>query len=269
MGRFATLRFKISLFIIILLFVTATLFTLLTMQAMDREIMNEVVRRAETVGTSMASAAYYSMLEDDHLALDSLGWKIKELNSDIEYAAVTDTAMKVLAHTDLKRAGMVLGLPAGEPLKQTGSGIRMYAADDGTSSFEVLVPIFFKSKQLGNIFFRIDRSIPMQARSEAFRRIIIGLAIIVLLGTGCIVVLSSFITRPIKELAKGVDELKLGIRPKLNVYSRDELSQLTVSFNDMSELTTRQQERLRSYARRARRILPLHDQGSDRCNRRA
>jgi putative nucleotidyltransferase with HDIG domain len=246
--RFTTLRFKISLFIIILLIVTAILFTILTMQAMDREITNEVVRRAETVGTSMASAAYYSLLEGDHLALDSLGWKIKEANSDIEYAAVTDAAMKVLAHTDLKRAGTVLLLPSAPLLKQTGSGVRMYAAADGSSSLDVIVPIFFNSRQLGNIVFRIDRSILTQARSDAFWRILIGLAIIVILGTGCIIVLSSFITRPIKELAKGVDELKLGIRPKLNVYSRDELGRLTVSFNHMSELTTRQQERLRSYA---------------------
>jgi putative nucleotidyltransferase with HDIG domain len=246
--RFTTLRFKISLFIIILLIVTAILFTILTMQAMNREIMNEVTRRAETVGTSMASAAYYSMLEGDHLALDSLGWKVKELNSDIEYIAVTDTALKVLAHTDLNRTGTVLRLPSSAPLKNTGSGIRMYSAGAGISSFDVVVPIFFDSKQLGHIIFRIDRSVLMSARSEAFRRIVIGLIIIVLLGTGCIVVLSSFITRPIKELAKGVDELKLGLRPRLNVYSRDELGRLTVSFNHMSDVTTRQQERLRSYA---------------------
>jgi putative nucleotidyltransferase with HDIG domain len=231
-----------------LLVVTATLFTFLTMQAMNREIMNEIIRRAEAVGTTMASAAYYSLLEEDRLALDSLGWKIKEYNSDIEYVAITDTAMNALAHTDLNRAGTVLSLPSAAPLEVTRSGIRMYAADERNSSFDILVPVLFNGKQLGNIVFRIDRSVLNQARSEAFRRIVIGLVIIVVLGTGCIVILSSFITRPIKELAKGVDELKLGIRPRLNVYSRDELGRLTVSFNHMSELTTRQQERLRGYA---------------------
>ena len=52
----------------------------------------------------------------------------------------------------------------------------------------------------------------MQARSETLKQIILGLVIVVLLGIGCILVLSSLITKPIKQLAKGVEELKLGIR---------------------------------------------------------
>jgi len=61
-------------------------------------------------------------------------------------------------------------------------------------------------------------------------------------------VLSSFITKPIKELSRGVNELKVGRRTKLNIFSHDELGNLTKSFNQMTDLTTRQQERLHSYA---------------------
>jgi putative nucleotidyltransferase with HDIG domain len=60
--------------------------------------------------------------------------------------------------------------------------------------------------------------------------------------------LSSFITRPIKELARGVEELKQGRQAKLRIYSHDELGNLTASFNQMTELTTKQQNRLGAYA---------------------
>jgi putative nucleotidyltransferase with HDIG domain len=86
------------------------------------------------------------------------------------------------------------------------------------------------------------------ARAETRRKILAGFGITVLLGIGCIIVLSSVITQPIKELARGVDELKRGRQSKLRIYSQDELGNLTESFNGMTELITDQQARLGTYA---------------------
>jgi putative nucleotidyltransferase with HDIG domain len=62
--------------------------------------------------------------------------------------------------------------------------------------------------------------------------------------------LSFFITRPINELASGVDELSQARRAKpLRVYSRDELGKLTESFNTMSRTIMEQQEELAKYTR--------------------
>ena len=56
-------------------------------------------------------------------------------------------------------------------------------------------------------------------------------------------------TRPIKELAHGVAELKDGLRVKpLRIYSSDELGRLTTSFNEMATLITDQQDQLGKYA---------------------
>jgi putative nucleotidyltransferase with HDIG domain len=62
--------------------------------------------------------------------------------------------------------------------------------------------------------------------------------------------LSVFITRPVKELASGVDELQQAGRARLlRVYSMDELGKLTESFNTMCRTITEQQEELAKYNR--------------------
>jgi len=50
-------------------------------------------------------------------------------------------------------------------------------------------------------------------------------------------------TRPVRELARGVEAMKRqGKSQQLRVYSSDELGQLTMSFNEMANLLTHQQE---------------------------
>ncbi len=246
--KFASLRFKISLFIIILLVVTAALFTALTIQVMNRQILREVMKRAETVGQSMASSAAFSVLDGDVLAMDNLGWRVKQANGDVEFAAVTDTAFRVLTHTDLNRTGSTLDLASLEEIAVTPSGAKIYRDGSSDPSFQVVVPMYFNGKQIGNSVVKVNNFAMKQARAETLKHVLMGLIAAVVLGVGCILILSSFITRPIKQLSRGVEELKLGVRPKLAVNSRDELGRLTASFNHLSDLTTRQQDRLRSYA---------------------
>ncbi len=75
-------------------------------------------------------------------------------------------------------------------------------------------------------------------------------AIVLLVGTIGSVLLSSLLTRPIKELSTGVDDLKEGRRSRpLSIYSQDELGRLTISFNEMTALITKQREQLSEFAR--------------------
>src|SRR4030067_3628663 len=68
-------------------------------------------------------------------------------------------------------------------------------------------------------------------------------------GIASSVLLTSFLTRPVRELSAGVAELKDGkSRRLLRVYSQDELGRLTESFNDMTALITAQKDSLSRYA---------------------
>lgn len=237
------------MFIAILLIITASLFTILTIQNMNRYMQNEVIKRAEALSKSMAALAPYSILSNDSLGIDNIGWKVKEANSDIEYAAVTDMHGKILAHTDVSKIGTMLLPSSLPPLRTTAEGTSIYDMTSISNSFEVRSPITFNNKLIGTVVIGINQSALAEARSQMLKRIFSGLGIVMFLGVGCIIVLSSLITKPIKELSRGVDELKRGRRSKLRVYSHDELGKLTASFNQMTELTAHQQTRLSTYAR--------------------
>lgn len=115
--------------------------------------------------------------------------------------------------------------------------------------YEIESPIAFMDKRLGSVVLSINRSILFDAQAEARRKVIGLFAVILALGMVSSLVLSSRLTRPIQELAAGVEELKHGKRNKpLRVYSSDELGRLTTSFNEMTGLITEQQDRLGKYA---------------------
>jgi putative nucleotidyltransferase with HDIG domain len=246
---FTTLRFKIALFIVILLLVTAAIFSLITVQTMNRHILDEVMKRAESLSKSTAAMAPYSMLSDDLLGTDNIVAKVKEANSDVEYMAVTNMDMKILAHTDVARRGETLIPYPRDMIKKNEDGTSVYEVRRATETLlEFVAPILFDNKQIGYVIIGINKSALYHARAETRSKIVAGFGITLFLGIGCIIVLSSFITRPIKELSRGVEELTQGKQSRLRIYSHDELGKLTASFNQMTELTMRQRARLGTYA---------------------
>ena len=242
---FTTLRSKIALFIIVLLLVTAGIFSFLTVQTMNSRITDEVTKRAEALCKSTAALAPYSMLAGDVLGLDNIVAKVKGANPDVDFVAVTNTAMQAVAHTRVKERDKKLSLSPGELISQGGDGTMIYLVRNTSGLFlEIMTPVVYKNIPMGGVVIGINDSLLQSARTETRRRILMGFAVVMLLGAGCIVILSSVVARPIKELSLGVEELKAGRRTRLRVYSHDELGKLTVSFNQMTEKITRQQDRL-------------------------
>jgi putative nucleotidyltransferase with HDIG domain len=247
---FTTLRFKIAAFIIILLLVSASIFSLLTIQTMNRHILDEVLKRSESLCKSTAGLAPYSMLSNDLLGIDNIVAKVKEANTDVDFVAVTDSQMKILAHTDMTKRGSPFHRTRGEIIKETEDGARIVETRERPSPFfEISAPIAFNGKTLGTVIIGANKSVLLAAQADTRNRILFGLGIAITLGIACIIVLSSFLTRPIKELSKGVGELKGGKRTKLRIYSHDELGKLTEGFNQMAELITRQRASLSASAR--------------------
>ena len=243
---FTSLRFKISVFIVVLLLLTASIFSILTLQTMNRNITEEVIKRAESLCKSTAALAPYSMLANDVLGLDNIVSKVREANRDVEYVAVTDAGMKVLAHTDVSRRDSLFHLASATSiLREKMDNTLVYELNaPAVNLFEVYTPIVFNNRQIGNVILGINTSVLIHAQAETRRRIMAGLGITLFLGIGCVIVLSSLLTRPIKELSLGVNELKRGRKSKLRIYAHDELGSLTESFNHMAEMITRQQDQL-------------------------
>jgi hypothetical protein len=60
--RSANLRFKIAFFTVLLLTSTSFVLCIMTLQIMNNYILNEIIKRGESVGKSIAASAGYSLL---------------------------------------------------------------------------------------------------------------------------------------------------------------------------------------------------------------
>jgi putative nucleotidyltransferase with HDIG domain len=223
----------------------------MTIRIMNDYILNEIIKRGESVGKGIAAAAGYSLLSKDLLGLDTLVYKAKESNGDIPYVAIVDRTSKAIVHSDAPLIGETILIAQGHLFRRAADGttIRELSKSSGTG-FEIMCPISFMKKPLGHVILGINRSVLIEAQKKITNRILIIFGIIVSLGTFASSLLASFLIKPIKELSAGVDELKKGIANKqLTIYSHDELGQLTSDFNEMSAKIAEQKGKLSKYAR--------------------
>jgi putative nucleotidyltransferase with HDIG domain len=239
----------LSVFIFLLLIITTTVFSIVTVKLLNQTILSEIIKRAESISKGSAAAVAYSLISGDSLGIDHIVYKGRESNSDVEYIAVVDTKMNVLGHSDIKKRGGMLKRTEGKELKKNEDGTTVTEISTPSGAiFEIYTPVFFKGKRLGGVVVGVNQSVLDKAQGLARQRILWPFAVILFVAVVGVLGLSIFITRPVKELASGVDELKQGKRMRLlQVYSKDELGQLTESFNRMTQTITEQQEELNRY----------------------
>ncbi len=248
---FKKIQVKASLFVLILLLTTALAFSIIALRIMNQHILNEVVKRVETLCRGTASVAGYSLISQDLLGIDNIVYRVKATNRDIESMAIINTDGEVLVHSDTRKAGETFRPAAGELL---------HRAEDGTTTrelpgpvrelLEVQTPIAFMEKPLGSVILTVNKSVLVEAQGEARKRILAVFSLLLIVGVSSSVLLTTFLTKPVQELSKGVSALKEGKRTRpLRVYSQDELGKLTESFNEMTALISSQKNSLSQYAK--------------------
>ena len=247
---FRKIRVKASLFVLLLLIATTFTLYVVTIRIMNEHILNEVLKRAESMSRSIAIVAGFSSLSQDIIAPDTFIFQNKDLNPDIESVAIVDADYEILVHNDMKRVGTKFVPSAGKPIRSDAEGtLSREVTGQAGRLFEITSPIVFMKKNLGSVVLVVNSSMLTAAQKRAQKTIIWIFALILLVGMSGSLLLSSYLTRPVQELASGVEELKEGKRSHpLHVYSRDELGRLTENFNEMSALITAQRDQLNKYA---------------------
>ena len=240
-----SIRFKFAAVILLLLAVVTMTFSVLTVKTVENHIVNDVISRAQAISESAAASAAYSMLSNDMLGMDSVVSRVKSSHLEVDFVAIADNSMKALAHSDIGLLGKTIRLIPGKLLRMDRYG---RVTEDGTGGVEVVTPVIFSKKKLGYVVLGMDRSLLLDATQSAEKSVIKGLVVAFVLGVAGVLVLSASITKPIKELSSGVEELKQGRKKPLRVYSKDELGRLTENFNGMSALIVEQKDQLAQYA---------------------
>ena len=247
---FKYIQLKVSFFALILIATITLVSYVITVRVINQYVTSEVIKRAEAFSRSIAASAGYSFLSKDVLGLDNMVFRIKDLNKDVEYIAITGTDHRIVVHSDISMRGKGLVQSAGQLFRKSEDGTVVNQVQ-GTSGalFEISSPIIFMNKHLGSVIIGINRSVLLDAQQASMRKLLMVFVITLIIGMAGSMILSSVITRPIKELSSGVEEFKGGKRSRaLRVYSEDELGRLTRSFNEMTALITEQQCKLSEYS---------------------
>jgi len=243
------IRLKLTLVTLVLIGLITTCSSLVVIRVLDDHLLQSLIKRGNSIALSAATPAAYSILANDPLALDNLAAKIEESQQDILYLAILDVKGNTLAHSSLeptKRSFIVL---EGKSLAKGPTGSVQAVTRNGRECLEFSAPIQFANSLVGQVIVGIDAQTLDISRSSARNKIVaISLLILVfgLLGT---FFLSNLITTPIERLASGVSKIKAGdYRVNVPVTTRDELGDLTHSFNEMSQVIMSQKDRLEGYA---------------------
>jgi hypothetical protein len=92
---------------------------------MNNTILNEIIKRGESVSKSIAASAGYSLLSRDLLSLDNLVFKAKLSNNDMEYVAIVTPDTKAVAHSEGTMSGEPLPVTQGRVIRKSIYGKRI------------------------------------------------------------------------------------------------------------------------------------------------
>ncbi len=216
----------------------------------EETIRSDLMQRGLSVSQVVGLSSRYSILSGDRLALDSLAAETKNSAQDIEYVAIRDMSDTILAHSIMAERGKPFTFP--EVVQRMGS-LSETQVDDvirwGREMIEFTTPIFFTGKRVGTVSLGISKKSLAAAQQDIRESVAITALVFLVLSLLGTLMLSSFITTPVKKLSSGVNELAGGeMFHAIPVRGKDELAELTRNFNRMAETILRQKDRLSRYA---------------------
>jgi class 3 adenylate cyclase len=242
------LKVKFGLLITTLVFLSVALVGFFLLQQQQRSLAEEMTKRGLTMAENLASGAKSSLLTNDYLNLNVL---VKDAlrDPDVAYVVIANPDGEILGHSDVVMIGRQVERPAGLAPAGNRLAINTYAAEGGRI-FDFAVPLTFSQVPLGALYLGFsDRSIAANLRGARNKTLVITV-IMVLLGVAGAVGLATVLSRPIRRLVTGTKTIAEGnFNVSLPVTSRDELGDLTRSFNEMARALREKEMIKRAFTR--------------------
>lgn len=244
------IRCKLALVTLALIALITTGSSLVVTQVLDESLLQSLVQRGRSLAISATTAAGYSILSGDRLALDNLAAKISESQEGVVYLAILDTQDTILAHSRIGSVGGRFERLAGSEVATEPDIAVRKVRRDGLSCFEFSSPILFAGSRLGEVVVGVDNVAYKAAKRSARSKIILISLFALIIGLAGTLLLATLFTTPIKRLSAGVSRIRSGdYGVEVEVSSRDELGELTASFNAMARTIRAQRESLVGSAR--------------------
>src|SRR4030095_6038519 len=175
-----------------------------------------------------------ALVADDFLALRQIIQAIAT-DRDVLYVAVLDPSGRVLAHSDMREVGRVYADRATAGALGANGPLVQQVDHSGAVAYDIAVPIYVVNDR--RAIARVGLSL---AREEAAisrtRNIILGIgSLYLVVGLGVATWLARSVTRPVRELVNGAQEIASGnLNRVIAVRTGDEVGWLAETFNRMA-----------------------------------
>lgn len=231
--------------ITLLTFITA----FLVISIMNDVLLRSMIKRGAASVYAISGSAGYSILAEDHLALDNLAAQGKLAQDDLTYVVILDGSRNILAHSQLDLAGTSLPRLDGELIVNDGQLRVTRVSRKNHPVYEFSLPIDFAGHRVGEVVVGLNPQSLLTARSAARWRILFIASLAILSGIAGALFLSRLFTHPITQLSQGVERLKAGTgKVSVPIMADDELGKLTHNFNEMATQIATQRQSLIDYS---------------------
>jgi putative nucleotidyltransferase with HDIG domain len=244
------IRLKLFGFLLPLVFLLVGSVTWTVTEVTKASLRRDLLQRGAAVSRVVALSAGHSLLANDPLGLDRLVSETKASDPDIAFISIRDASDIVVAHDRVTERGKPYR-PVPLLLSQgTFGDTRADEVErDGRRIIEYTSPISFAGRHVGIASLGLSMEGLETAQRSIRQRIFLGAAIILAAAFIGTLLLSSFITTPVKRLHQGVLSLAGSetFQP-VPARSSDELGALTRNFNQMAETILSQKTALQKKA---------------------
>ena len=244
------IRLKLFGFLLPLVFLLVGSVTWAVTEVTKATLRRDLLQRGAAVSRVVALSAGHSLLANDPLGLDRLVSETKASDPDIAFISIRDTSDIVVAHDRVTERGKPYRpVPPLLPRGTFGDTRADEVVRDGLRIIEYTSPISFAGRHVGIASLGLSMKGLETAQRSIRQRILLAAAIILVVAFVVTLLLSSFITTPVKRLHQGVLSLA-GSETFQPVAARssDELGALTRNFNRMAETILAQKTALQKKA---------------------
>jgi len=240
------IRLKLFGFLLPLVFLLVASVTWMVTEVTKATLRHDLLQRGAAVSRVVALSAGHSLLAKDPLGLDRLVSETRASDPDIAFVAIRDASDVVAAHDRVTERGKPYRpVPPLLPLGTFGDTRADEVVRDGRRLIEYTTPISFAGRHVGIASLGLSLEGLATAQRLIRQRIFATAAVILVVAFFGTLVLSSFITTPVKRLHRGVLSLASGETfDPVQVHSSDELGALTKNFNRMAETILAQKNSL-------------------------
>jgi putative nucleotidyltransferase with HDIG domain len=244
------IRLKLFGFLLPLVFLLIVSVIWVVTEVTQSTLRRDLLQRGAAVSRVVALSAGHSLLANDPLGLDRLVSETRASDPDIAFVAIRDASDIVAAHDRVAERGKPYRpVPPLLPLGTFGDTRADEVVRDGRRIIEYTTPISFAGRRVGIASLGLSME-GLATAQRSIRKLIFAAAAVILVaaffGT---LLLSSFITTPVKRLHQGVLSLASSetFQP-VPARSSDELGALTRNFNRMAETILAQKTALQKQA---------------------